>query len=177
MNSAAKNSEPGKSSEPRNQGTGETGTQAQNKGPAILPSSGVLVGVDYGTKRVGIAVSDSRQQFSSPLENYQRQGQQGDRRFFQRLLTEFRPVGFVVGLPLHLSGDESQKSGEARQFAEWLTGISGLPHAFQDERLTSWQAESMLLAAEFTKKQRKARIDKLAAQILLQTFLDRRQQS
>lgn len=138
-----------------------------------LPYPGMLLAIDYGTKRVGVAVSDREQRFASPLHNHQRQGLQGDERFFRRLLAEYRPVGLVVGLPLHMNGEESEKSREARAFAGWLSGLLGIPHTFQDERLTSWQAESMLLAAEFSKKQRKERMDKLAAQILLQTWLER----
>ena len=139
-----------------------------------LPTFGVLLGIDYGTKRVGVAVSDQDQKFSSPLHNLDRQGIQADARIFRRLTEEYRPVGIVIGLPIHLSGDESQKSREARSYAEWLASVTGLPFAFQDERFTSFQAERLLAEAELTKKQRKARIDKLAAQILLQTFLDSR---
>lgn len=150
------------------------GEQASSESAPLLPSSGMVLGFDYGTKRLGIAVSDRDQRFASPLHNHQRQGLQGDERFLRRVMTEYRPVGFVVGLPLHMNGDESQKSQEARGFAAWLSTLFGLPCEFQDERLTSWQAESLLLAAEFTKKQRKERMDKLAAQILLQAWLDRR---
>lgn len=141
----------------------------------ILPPEGVLLGIDYGTKRVGVAVSDMYQKYASPLFNHQRQGPEGDERFFRRLLPEYRPVGLVVGLPIHLSGDESPKSAEARRFARWLSRVLSLPCAFQDERFTSFQAEQLLLQAEFTRKKRKERMDKLAAQILLQAFLDARQ--
>ncbi len=144
--------------------------------PAILPRDGVLLGIDYGTKRVGIAVSDMYQKYASPLFNHQRQGRQADERFFLKLIPEYRPVGLVVGLPIHLSGDESEKSREARRFAAWLSGLFSLPADFQDERFSSFQAEQLMLQAELNARQRKARIDKLAAQILLQTFLDRRQQ-
>ncbi|MFN9720885.1 MAG: Holliday junction resolvase RuvX [Planctomycetota bacterium] len=143
--------------------------------PDPLPLSGVLVGIDYGTRRVGVSVSDRDQKFSSPLHNYQRQGEQPDSRFFRKLVDEYRPVGFVVGLPLHLSGDESEKSREARCYAVWLTQLTGLPHNFQDERFSSFQAETLLQSAELSKQKRKDRIDKLAAQILLQSFLDRRE--
>jgi putative Holliday junction resolvase len=139
-----------------------------------VPITGVLFGIDYGTKRVGIAVSDRDQKFASPLLNHDRQGPAGDERAFRRVVQEYRPVGFVVGLPIHLSGDESEKSREARAFGAWLSSLFNLPHEFQDERFTSHQAEQLLLQAELTKKQRKARMDKLAAQILLQTFLEKR---
>lgn len=139
-----------------------------------VPKSGVLLGIDYGTKRVGVAVSDRDQRFSSPLHNHDRHGVQVDERFFRKVVEEYRPVGLVVGLPIHLSGDESEKSREARKFAEWLCTVTGLPYTFQDERFTSFQAEKLLLAAELSKKKRKERMDKLSAQILLQTFLDAR---
>ncbi len=140
-----------------------------------LPPEGVLLGIDYGTKRVGVAVSDMYQKYASPLFNHQRQGKQADERFFRKLIPEYRPVGLVVGLPIHLSGDESEKSAEARRFAAWLSSVMSLPVAFQDERFSSFQAEQLLLQAEFSKKKRKERMDKVAAQILLQTFLDARQ--
>ena len=139
-----------------------------------VPLSGVLLGIDYGTRRVGVAVSDRDQRFSSPLHNHDRHGIQVDERFFRKVVEEYRPVGLVVGLPIHLSGDESEKSREARKFAEWLGTVTGLPYTFQDERFTSFQAQNLLLAAELSKKKRKERMDKLAAQILLQTFLDAR---
>ena len=139
-----------------------------------LPDAGVLLGIDYGTKRVGVAVSDRDQKFSSPLYNHQRQGTQGDTRFFKTLVEEYQPVGMVVGLPIHLSGDESEKSREARKFAEWLSSVTGLPYCFQDERFSSFQAECLMTDAALTKKQRKDRIDKIAAQILLQNFLESR---
>lgn len=149
-----------------------TAAEPEMSRPSELPAFGVLLGIDYGTKRVGVAVSDREQKFSSPLHNLDRQGIQADARYFRRLTEEYRPVGIVVGLPIHLSGDESEKSREARRYADWLASVTGLPFAFQDERFTSFQAERLLLEAELTKKKRKARIDKLAAQILLQTYLD-----
>lgn len=149
-----------------------TAAEPEMSRPSELPAFGVLLGIDYGTKRVGVAVSDREQKFSSPLHNLDRQGIQADARYFRRLTEEYRPVGIVVGLPIHLSGDESDKSREARRYADWLASVTGLPVAFQDERFTSFQAERLLLEAELTKKKRKARIDKLAAQILLQTYLD-----
>lgn len=143
-----------------------------------LPAAGVLLGIDYGTRRVGVSVSDMYQQYSSPLHNYQRQGPEADRRFFVRLTEEYRPVGLVVGLPIHLSGDESEKSREARAFANWLSDVLSLPVALQDERFSTAQAEYFLAGAELSRKQRKGRLDKLAAQVLLQAFLDsRRRQS
>jgi putative Holliday junction resolvase len=139
-----------------------------------FPRDGVLFGIDFGTKRVGVSVSDMYQKYASPLENYARQSLIADAKFFRRLAEDFRPVGLVVGLPIHLSGDESEKSTQAREYAAWLSATLSLPVAFQDERFSSVQAEMLLIQAEMTKKQRQARLDKLAAQVLLQAFLDAR---
>src|SRR5271168_1574847 len=134
--------------------------------------TGRLAGIDYGTVRIGIAISDARQTLASPYENYTRRSPQSDAEYFRRLAREEQVVQFVVGLPVHLSGRESQKSIEARAFGQWLTAETGLPVEFFDERFTSSEAEQFLGAAELTKKQRKARLDKLAAQIMLTAFLE-----
>ena len=142
-----------------------------------IPSRGRLLGIDYGTVRTGVSVSDVNQKLASPLYNYQRVNRRQDAGFFLSQTREFEAGGFVIGLPLHMNGDESDKSREARRYGRWLHSISNLPVAFQDERLTSAQAETLLQTAEFTSRQRKARVDMLAAQIILQTWLDRRAES
>jgi len=141
-------------------------------GDAAQP--GRLAGIDYGTVRIGIAVSDARQTLASPFENYNRRSPQADADYFRRLAHEEQVVEFVVGLPVHLSGRESQKSIEARAFGQWLAAQTGLTVAYFDERFTSSEAEQFLGAAELTKKQRKARLDKLAAQIMLTAYLESR---
>jgi putative holliday junction resolvase len=135
---------------------------------------GRLAGIDYGTVRIGIAVSDARQTLASPFENYTRRSLEADAEYFRRLAREEQIAEFVVGLPVHLSGRESQKSIEARAFGQWLAAQTGLPVAYFDERFTSSEAEQFLGAAELNKKQRKARLDKLAAQIMLTAYLESR---
>ena len=106
------------------------------------------------------------------LENYTRQGREQDAKRFRRLVAEENVSLFVVGLPVHLNGLESQKSLEARQFGKWLAEITGLPVVFFDERFTSSEAEQYLLGANMTRKKRKRRMDMLAAQILLSAYLE-----
>ena len=137
-----------------------------------LPRTGRLAGIDYGTVRIGVAVTDPDQRLASPLAIYSRKGVAADAAWFQRLVTEERLVGFVVGLPVHTTGQESQKSHEARAFAKWLTELTGLPVRLFDERYTTANAEALLLDAGLTRKRRKERLDKLAAQILLMAYLD-----
>jgi putative Holliday junction resolvase len=140
----------------------------------IDPQSGRVAGIDYGTVRIGVALSDGRRKIASPFQNYNRCGPQGDALYFQRLVKNEGVVLFVVGLPIHLDGHESGKSHEARQFGKWLAEATGIPVEYFDERYTSAQAEELLLGAELTRKRRKARLDMLAAQIMLSAWLEAR---
>ena len=152
--------------------SGSTVSEPVSNAPVVLPNAGRLAGIDYGTVRIGIAVSDARQTIASPYENYTRRGAAADEKYFRLLASSERLAGFVVGLPVHLSGYESGKSLEARAFGQWLAALTQVPVAFFDERFTSVEAERFLMAAEMTNKQRKQRLDKLAAQILLSSYLE-----
>jgi putative holliday junction resolvase len=141
--------------------------------PANNPSiPGRLAAVDYGTVRIGVAITDPERRLSNPLENYTRRGQVADGQWFRKLVSDERIVKFVVGLPLHLDGRESEKSIEAREFGRWLAETTGVPVVFFDERFTSAEAEHLLAGAKLTKKRRKERLDKLAAHLLLTAYLE-----
>lgn len=142
-----------------------------------LPTSGCLLGIDFGTKRIGVAYCDALQIVATPLRNYRRGTLVEDERFFQAVISELTIVGAVVGLPLHISGDPSRKSREARRFAAWLGRKTGLPIAFQDERYSSVQAEAHMAAVKVPEKQRPGSIDMVAAQIILNDFLRSRSSS
>jgi putative Holliday junction resolvase len=131
-----------------------------------------LLGIDFGTKRIGVALSTPDRSFASPLEILTRRDQRQEARFFQELVQDYRVVGLVVGLPVHVAGHESQKSHEARQFGAWLSQLTGLPVVYWDERYTSAVAEERMLEVDMTRRQRKGRMDKVAAQIILQAYLD-----
>ena len=137
-----------------------------------FPEDGRLLGLDFGTKRLGIAVSTPDQRIASPLQNYDRKNPRLDAKHLRELADEYRIAGLVVGLPVHMSGDEGGLAKSAREFGLWIAGETSLPLRFWDERFTSAMAEEILQAASLTKKQRKARKDKLAAYLLLQSFLD-----
>lgn len=131
-----------------------------------------LLGVDYGSVRIGLAVSDAERRLASPLAVYERHGWERDAEYF-RAVVEAEEIGaIVVGLPLHCDGREGQKAAEARAFGAWLTETTGLPVRFWDERFSTVEAESALWQAGLTHKKRKARRDRVAAQILLQAYLD-----
>ena len=138
-----------------------------------LPQTGRLAGIDYGTVRVGVAICDPGQQFASPLEVYTRRNERLDAKFFSDLAQQERLAGWVVGLPVHLSGQESEKSREAIEFGQWLQQETRLPVNWIDERYTTSMAREILNRSTMSGKKRKAQLDKLAAQILLAAFLER----
>lgn len=133
-----------------------------------------MLGFDYGTVRVGIAITTREQTIASPMQNYNRGSEKGDANFFRQLAEDYRAVGIVVGLPIHLSGGESQKSVESQNWGKWLGEVTGLPVAFYDERFTSSIAEDTLELAGVNRRKQKSRVDMIAAQIMLQMFIDNR---
>jgi putative Holliday junction resolvase len=139
---------------------------------AEFPSRGRLAGIDYGTVRIGVAVTDPDRTLASPHDNYTRGDEAADARYFQELVLQEQIAAFVVGLPVHTSGRESEKSREARAFGEWLSGTTGLAVRYYDERFTSSQAAELLGGAGLSRIQRRKRLDKLAAQILLASYLE-----
>ncbi|MBN2024783.1 MAG: Holliday junction resolvase RuvX [Pirellulales bacterium] len=140
--------------------------------PPSVP--GRVAGIDFGSVRIGIALSDPERRLASPHETYTRRGPDHDARRFARLVEEEGIVQFVVGLPVHLDGRESQKSSEARAFGAWLAQVTGVPVAFFDERFTTVEAEQALLGADLSRRRRKDRRDRVAAQILLAAYLESR---
>lgn len=141
-------------------------------GAIPFPVQGRLLGLDYGTKRVGLALSNVEQTIATPMETYTRRDERQDVRYLQQKVQENSIKGLVVGLPVHMSGDEGEKAREARAYAGWAAAATKLPVAFCDERYTTSMADEYLRAASLSPKQRRARRDMLAAQILLQNFLD-----
>ncbi|QDV51520.1 Holliday junction resolvase RuvX [Gimesia fumaroli] len=139
---------------------------------AEFPAEGRLLGLDYGTKRIGIAISTFEQNIASPLENYTRQSEQQDQNLLSKIIKEYQCQGLVVGLPVHMSGDEGQKAKEARQFGNWISQFANIPVRYWDERYSSATAEEFLANLNISRQKRKAYLDKLAAQIILQSFLD-----
>ncbi|MBX3397768.1 MAG: Holliday junction resolvase RuvX [Gemmataceae bacterium] len=137
-----------------------------------LPAKGRLLGIDFGTVRVGLAVSDPDRILASPLDTYTRQDAEADAAYFQRVVKTEQIVGLVIGLPISLNDTEGPKAKEARAYAEWLTQITGQPVAFADERFTSSIAEDALIAGGVKRDKRKGKRDRIAAVLILQGYLD-----
>jgi putative Holliday junction resolvase len=133
---------------------------------------GRVLGLDFGTRRVGAAVSDPRRQIATPLEVYQRRDPAADGRHYRDLVRTHEVDRIVIGLPLHTSGQAGTSAALARHFGAQIARETGLPVVFQDERYTTLEAEDTLIAAGLKRRRRKELRDKLAAQILLQNYLD-----
>jgi putative holliday junction resolvase len=134
---------------------------------------GRLLALDVGTKTVGVAVSDESRRLATPVETILRRGLATDVPKLAALATREQVRGIVVGLPLSLSGSDDNRSVRlARQVGEALARISGLPLAWQDERFSSVEAERRLVEGGRHRAERKERIDRAAAAVILQDFLD-----
>lgn len=133
---------------------------------------GRVAGIDYGTVRIGVALTNTARSIASPLETYTRRTDELDAAHFRQLATDEQVALFVVGLPVHLDGHVGGKAAEAQRFGAWLSEVTGVPVVYFDERYTSVEAHEKLTAADLRGKRRKQRIDMLAAQILLEAYLE-----
>lgn len=138
----------------------------------VVPD-GRVAGIDYGRRRIGVAVCDAERILASPLCVRETTGDRAaDARFFKHLVAEESIVGFVVGLPVHADGTSSAMSREVERFGEWLALATALPVVFHDERYTSREAAGMLAGIGLTRGRKKARADAVAAQVILAAWLD-----
>ncbi len=141
---------------------------------SVLPARGRLLGLDLGSKTIGLAVSDSLRTVASPLETIRRKKLFQDVERLQLLITERQPVGLVLGLPVNMDGSEGPRCQSTRQFARNIAerGIE-LPIAYWDERLSTAAVERFLVEeADMTRARRDAVVDRMAAAYILQGALD-----
>jgi putative Holliday junction resolvase len=134
---------------------------------------GCVLGLDYGSRRIGLAVSDEAGVFAFPAGSLERKGLQADLAALGALIAERRVTHIVVGLPLHLTGRSGPEAEAARAFARALGEASGLPVDLLDERWTSREAERSLAEAPARHKRDKGSVDSVAATLLLRTWLER----
>ena len=133
---------------------------------------GRIAAIDYGTHRLGIAVTDVQRTLASPYATYTRRSERQDADYLRKFVLAEQVVGFVVGLPVHLDGRESRLSQAARDFGQWLAEQTACPVVYFDERFSTVEAENQLRSARLSPQQRKERRDMLAAQILLSAYLE-----
>lgn len=133
-----------------------------------------ILGVDLGKRRVGLALSDPSGLLASPLETADGRDRDGLVGLLRNRVREHRVEEVVVGLPLRTDGSEGPEARAAREFAGRLAGVLGLPVHLQDERLTTTQAHRSMSEAGARGRERREAVDRVAAVLILQAFLDRR---
>lgn len=137
-----------------------------------FPLEGRIGAIDYGTVRIGIAICDPDRILASPLDVHPAENWQDDGEYYRSIVKHEQIVAFVVGLPIHCDGGESEKSKEARKFAVWLAEQTALPVRLFDERFTTADAKRRIAGGGLTRKKKKKRVDAIAAQVLLESFLE-----
>jgi putative pre-16S rRNA nuclease len=139
--------------------------------PATKPR---ILGLDVGSKRIGVAISDPLGFTAQGLPTIQRKNKRLDFEQLANLLREYQVAEIVVGYPLRLSGAEGIQSGKMQHFAAELRGKLGIPVHLWDERLTSSQANRILRESEISIKKRGEAVDRLAAVLILQSWMEAR---
>jgi putative Holliday junction resolvase len=130
-----------------------------------------ILAIDYGTKRIGLAVSDPLGITAQSVGVVMRKGKKKDIAEIKKVIEDRGVDKIVVGLPLNMNGSEGTLYGAVKKFGKKLEEALGLPVVYHDERLTTVQAEKVLLSGDVSRKKRRAVIDKIAAQLLLQNYL------
>jgi len=137
------------------------------------PVIGRLAGLDFGTKTIGVSISDTMQTISSGLETIKRTKFKNDAARLLEIIEEHEIKALVIGLPLNMDGTEGPRVQSTKAFARNLANVTSLPLIFWDERMSTQAAERALLEADSSRKRRKEVIDKMAATYILQGALDR----
>jgi len=138
-----------------------------------FPARGILIGLDLGTKTIGVAASDPDRKLATGIETVQRRNFTADARRVLVLAAERSAVGFVLGLPVNMDGSEGRRAQSTRAFARNFAKLTQLPIALWDERLSTAAVERDLIAADVSRAKRAAVIDQHAAAFILQGALDR----
>ena len=131
-----------------------------------------VLGIDWGTHRVGVAISDPERILASPHRVVDRSGALDE---IKDIVGDMKVETIVIGLPRTLSGEEGRSAEEARNFGRDLERLTGVDVVFRDERFTSRIADQSLLGSGMKRRDRRSTVDKLAAAIILQDYLDGRQ--
>jgi putative holliday junction resolvase len=139
----------------------------------FIPTRGALIGLDLGTKTIGVAASDPDRRLATAVETISRRRFGDDAAHLFKLAGERGAVGFVLGLPLNMDGSEGPRAQATRAFARNLAKLTELPIALWDERLSTAAVERVLIEADVSRSKRKAVIDQHAAAYILQGALDR----
>ncbi len=131
-----------------------------------------ILALDHGTKRIGVAVSDELRWIAQPLETFERRSLDADIAHIQHLVRTYEVGTVVMGVPLRLDGKVGTAAQAINRFVECLAQTLDVPVVTWDERLTTRSAEQLLVAADVSRKKRKGAVDRVAAALLLQSYLE-----
>jgi putative holliday junction resolvase len=143
---------------------------------ADLPATGKILGLDLGTKTIGVAISDALRMTASPVETIKRVKFTQDAERLIALIAQNNVTGIVIGLPLNMDGSEGPRAQATRAFGRNLAALTELPMLFWDERLSTSAVTRMMIEADLRRDRRAQLVDKLAASYILQGALDRLRQ-
>ncbi len=138
-----------------------------------LPKKGRLMGLDLGTKTIGLALSDVERRLASPLDTIRRVKFSADAESLLKRAKQFEICAFVIGLPLNMDGSDGPRVQATRAFMRNLTKLSPLPHVYWDERLSTAAVTRELIAQDASRAKRAEVVDRMAAAYILQGALDR----
>ncbi|HEU5412735.1 MAG TPA: Holliday junction resolvase RuvX [Candidatus Angelobacter sp.] len=139
-----------------------------------MNSAGRILAIDYGSRRMGLAVSDALGITAQGLDTLERKNKRSDFARLERTIREYQVTEIVMGNPLRMSGEEGTQSRKVAEFAEELRRRFELPVHLWDERLTSSEANRLLREAEVSLQRRAQAVDRMAATLILQSFLQAR---
>lgn len=139
----------------------------------ISIKSNKIMGIDYGIRRIGIAFSDLSATIATGYEVYQSHGRENDIKYLCNLAENMQVKKVVFGLPLNADGSESEQTLVTKDFAQSFSDASQIPIDFEDERFSSLEAEEILKRSKLSWQERKKLLDKVAAEVILQNYLNK----
>lgn len=134
-----------------------------------------IMSLDVGSRTIGIACSDALLMTAQGIETIRRTSLEKDFNRLQELIAEYEVHELVVGMPKNMNGTKGERAEKTEEFVEMMKEVIDLPVSYWDERLSTVMAERQLIAADVSRKKRKSVIDKMAAVVILQGYLDRLQ--
>lgn len=134
-----------------------------------------IMALDVGSRTIGIACSDALLMTAQGIETIRRTSLENDFNRLRELISEYEVHELVVGMPKNMNGTKGERAEKTEEFVEKMKAVIDLPVTFWDERLSTVMAERQLIAADVSRKKRKGVIDKMAAVVILQGYLDRLQ--
>ena len=132
-----------------------------------------IMALDVGSRTIGIACSDALLMTAQGIETIRRTSLENDFNRLRELISEYEVHELVVGMPKNMNGTKGERAEKTEEFVEKMKAVIDLPVTFWDERLSTVMAERQLIAADVSRKKRKGVIDKMAAVVILQGYLDR----